>query len=241
MLSSRIAGAAFAATLLLGPAGLKATPVVFSGSSGSLAASVSFQVVGSELIVQLTNTSLFDVLVPSDVLTAVFSDAEVAPMFTRNNVQVGNASSVLFGGLNTIGLIGGEWAYLGGGMTQGISSAGLRVFGPGNTFSGSNVAGPKSPGGIQYGITSAGDNPLTGNKRVVGTQPLIKNSVSFSLGGVSQGFSKSDISNVRFQYGTDLAEPSFGGEVPEPSSALFATIGVAAILIGRLKRRRVAS
>ncbi|HWR54386.1 MAG TPA: XDD4 family exosortase-dependent surface protein [Bryobacteraceae bacterium] len=240
MLNLRIAGIAFAATLLLGTAGLNATPVVFSGSSGSLAASVSFQVVGSELIVQLTNTSLFDVLVPSDVLTAVFFDVEAAPMFTRNNVQVGNGSSVLFGGMDSMGLIGGEWAYLGGSVTQGISSAGLGLFGPGNAFPGGDRSRPNSPGGIQYGITSAGDNPLTGNKRVTGAQPLIKSSVSFSLGGVSQGFSESDISNVRFQYGADLAEPSFGGEVPEPSSALFATIGVVAIVIGRLRRRRVA-
>lgn len=246
MLSSRIAGAALAATVLLGPAGLKATPVVFSGSSGSLAAYVSFQVIGSELIVNLTNTSLSDVVAPADVLTAVFFNVEKDPIFTRNYAQVGAGSTVLFGGMDPGGRIGGEWAYLSGivgapgGATQGISSVGLGMFGPGNRFPGSNLSGPDSSAGLQYSITSAGDNPLTGNTPVTGTQPLIQNSVAFSLGGLPKGFSETSVSNVWFQYGTDFSEPSFGSEIPEPSSGLFAAIGVAALLIGRLKRRRAA-
>lgn len=237
MLNPRMAALAAVLLLLLGAAGLQATPIVFSGSSGSLSASVSFQIIGNELIIHLTNTSMADVLVPSDVLTAVFFDVQGSPMFTRNYARVAEGSSVYFGDTDMGGFMGGEWAYLGGLLAQGISSVGLGMFGPGNTFPGSNLSGPASPAGLQYGITSAGDDPETGNKPVTGTQPLVKNSVVFSLGGLPKGFSESDISNVSFQYGTDFSESNFTGEIPEPSSLVFCAIGLAALLAGSLKSR----
>lgn len=236
--------AAFAAALLFMTAGLQATPVAFSGTSGSLAASVSFQVIGSDLIVQLTNTSLYDVLVPTEVLTAVFFDVEEDPVFTRSYAQVAPGSLVLFNGAG--GFIGGEWAYLSGilgapgGATQGISSAGLGLFGPGDRFPGSNLSGPDSPDGGQYGITSAGDDPLTGNTPVTGGEgPLIKNSVIFSLGGLPQGFSETAVKNVWFQYGTALSGPSLVG-TPEPSSLVFGAIGFTALFLGAFIRRCLA-
>lgn len=49
-----------------------ATPVTFNASSGLLSASATFDIVGGNLSVTLTNTSTNDVLAPSDVLTALF-------------------------------------------------------------------------------------------------------------------------------------------------------------------------
>src|SRR6185503_11805094 len=98
-------------------------------------------------------------------------------------------------------------------------------------FPGSNLQGPASPNGLQYGITSAGDNTATGNTPVTGTNALIQNSVVFTLSGLPPGFNPAtSISNVEFQYGTDLSEPHFPG-VPEPATLVLMAGG--ALLMGR--------
>jgi hypothetical protein len=117
-----------------------------------------------------------------------------------------------------------------GGATRGISSVGLDLFGPGDRFPGNNLQGPDSPNGLQYGLTSAGDNTSTGNTPVTGMNALIKNSVLYTLGGLPTGFLLSSISNVHFQYGTDLSEPSVParalGIVDLPSSGMLFGVGV---------------
>src|SRR5262249_52759787 len=68
---SRVVLAAAVVMFLAGP--VAALPVTFTGSSGSLAASATFDdSVAGTLKVTLTNTSSADVLVPANVLTAVF-------------------------------------------------------------------------------------------------------------------------------------------------------------------------
>src|SRR6476661_4284267 len=66
-----------------------AGPVLFTGSSGGLAATASFDIVGSQLEVVLSNTSTGDVLVPSDALTAVFFNIAGNPLLTRNSATSG--------------------------------------------------------------------------------------------------------------------------------------------------------
>lgn len=220
-----------------------ATPVVFSGSSGSLSASASFDIDGGNLVVTLDNTSNSDVLVPTDVLTAVFFDIAGDPSLARISAVLAPGSSVLFGSTDPGGVVGGEWAYLSGlsgapgGARQGISSSGFGLFGPGNLFPGTNLQGPVSPAGLQYGLTSAGDNPATGNTPVTGTNALIQHAVVFTLGGAPQNFDLSSISNVWFQYGTSLTETSFNGEVPEPSTAVLFGAGIGLIAAGRAFKR----
>src|SRR5262249_23648073 len=144
------------------------------------------------------------------------------------------------GGTDPGGVVGGEWAYKGalsGGphsASYGVSSAGLGLFGPGDVFPGSNLSGPASPAGLEFGITSAGDNPATGNSHVIGGDgPLIKSSVVFTLGGLPAGFDPAArISNVSFQYGTDLSEPNLPG-VPEPGAG-----ALLAMAMGFAFRRR---
>ncbi len=232
--------------LLVQPA--LAGAISFGFSSGNRAATVNFDSSGGDLIVTLTNTSTFDVLVPTDVLTAVFFELDGNPTLTRVSALLPAGHSVLVGGTGvdvTPGdrVVGGEWSYLSGitnpsGHNQGVSSTGVGSFGPGNLFPGGNLQGPASPDGLQYGITSAGDDLLTGNGGVSG-QHLIRNSVVFTLSGFS-GEPDNVITAVRFLYGTSLDEPQFEGEttviVPEPSTLALAIGGLA--IAGLLCRRR---
>ena len=194
-----------------------AIPITFTGGAGSLSAQVAFDVSGTNLVVTLTNTSSADVLVPANVLTAVFFNIGGNPVLSPLSAIVAAGSNVFFGSTDPGSVVGGEMAYKAGlvgapgSATSGISSVGLGLFGPGDRFAGNNLQGPDSPNGLQYGLTSAGDNTSTGNTPVTGTNALIKNAVVYTLGGLPDGFLLSSISNVRFQYGTDLSEPSFPG------------------------------
>ncbi|GJQ30106.1 MAG: hypothetical protein HBSAPP03_19900 [Phycisphaerae bacterium] len=214
--------------------------VVWTGSSGSRAAEIEFAVTGGNLEVTLSNTSPNDVLVPVDVLTGVFFDIAGAPLtLTRQSAKVAPGSTVLFGTTDPGNVVGGEWAYKGGlsggphGAKYGLSSSGLGLFGPGDIFPGSNLEGPASPGGLEYGITSIGDNPATGNTPVTGSNALIKHSVVFVLGGVGESFDLNRIGNVSFQYGTALSEPNTPG-TPAPGAA--ALLGLGSLLIARRRR-----
>ena len=220
--------AAVAFTLLTPLA--QAAPVVFTGSNGTLRASATFTQIGTNLQVTLANTSTNDVLGPPDVLTAVFFTLAGDPTLNRVSAVIAAGSTVLFGGTDPGGVVGGEWAYvnrLSGsplGANEGISSSGLNLFGPSNRFPGSNLQGPASPDGLQYGITSAGDNSATGNGAVTGGNALIKNAVVFTLSGLPANYmlTPSSISQVSFQYGTATSEPNVVGTnpdlIPEPSA-----------------------
>src|SRR5262249_46575615 len=139
--------------------------------------------------------------------------------------------------------LGGEWAYLSGlnqySGNQGISSAGLGIFGPGDRFrTDSNLEGPDSPDGLQYGITSGSDNPSTGNAAGTGANALIQNSVVFKFSGAT-GLTAAQLSNVTFQYGTALDDVSFKGSVvPVPRSGVLMAIGLVGFLGLSLGARR---
>ncbi|MBI4557609.1 MAG: PEP-CTERM sorting domain-containing protein [Candidatus Hydrogenedentes bacterium] len=223
-----------------------ADSVVFEGTSGSLSASVEFEIDGSNLVATLTNTSTADVLVPADVLTAVFFSVVGDPTLTRVSAVLNVGSVVFFGGTDPGGVVGGEFAYLIGiggstpnGETQGISSVGLDIFGPSDRFPGSDLQPPTSPDGLQYGITSAGDDTSTGNTPVTGGGgALIQNSVVFTLGSLPDGFALSDIYNVSFQYGTDLSEPNVPGRlVAEPMTWSLLGLGLAGSALRRIRKR----
>jgi hypothetical protein len=196
----------------------QAVPITFSAASGNLAASVVFTTDGSNLVVTLTNTSAFDVLAPADLLTGVFFDFASPVTLTRASAVLGPGSSVLNGGSDAGGVVGGEWAYTSGiggstpgGQNYGISSAGL-------------------------GIVSAGDNHATGNSPILST-PLIDNSVVFTLGGLPQGFDPSlAIRNVAFQYGTNFSEPRL--RVTEPGTLTLLALSSVLFTGGRRKIRR---
>jgi hypothetical protein len=112
---------------------------------------------------------------------------------------------------------------------------GLGLFGSHDLFPGRNLQGPRSPDGLQYGITSAGDDPLTGNAAVTGRNALISNSVLFTLTGLPLDYDL-DVSNVSFHYGTDPCgpnDPGFPVSVPEPASLFLLGAGLLALCTAR--------
>jgi len=220
-----------------------AAPVLFSGSSSGLSATVSFDIVGSQLQVVLSNTSTGDVLDPSDVLTAVFFNIAGNPLLTRDSAISGGTTYL--GSTNVSGagtVFGGEWAYLNGlsqySANSGISSSGLGIFGAGDRFPGANLSGPTSPNGGQYGLASATDDPATGNAGILGEE-LTKSYVNFLLTAGSP-FDLSAISNVTFQYGAALSDGHFSGTTPSsvPEPGTLGLAGVALLAAAGIRRRR---
>lgn len=213
----------------------------FYGSEGDKAAQVEFSLSGGDLVVTLANVAASDVLVPSDVLTAVFFNIDGAPLaLTRTSAVLANGSVVYYDpdGQPAGGVVGGEWAYRSGlsgapnNLPYGISSTGLGLFGPGDRFPGGDLEPPASPDGLQYGLLSDGDDVGTGNGGVTGSGGLIKNAVTFVLSGLPNNFNLSSIDSAYFLYGTALGEGGFEGhKVPEPASALLVLSGL--VLISR--------
>ena len=181
-------------------------PSNFTFASGDRAASADFSQSGTNLVITLTNTYAGDTLDTSHLLTAVFFDI-TAPLSTAGGSALIDAGSTLLypttcsPGPCTAGItnVGGEWEYLAGlagapgGASKGISSTGLGLFGDGN-LNGANLDDPTAVNGSNFGISSAGDNPATGNTGLV-NDPVIQNSVVFTLSGLTAGQNYS-ISNV---------------------------------------------
>jgi hypothetical protein len=215
---------------------------IVRGAEGIRSASAEFTVVGTNLVVTLRNTSPRDVLVPADVLTAVFFDLADNVALTPLSAALSANSTVIYGSKADPfdGAVGGEWAYLenltNAPATRGISSGGLGLFGPHDRFPGANLAGPNSPAGIQYGIVPAADLTTTGNGGVTGSGGLVKDSIVFTFSGWTSQAAP-NVSNVWFQFGSDLSEPRLPGlasasgfeALPESSSmAVWSMIALAA-------------
>jgi hypothetical protein len=215
--------------------------LLFSGSSGTQSASAQFDLTGTTLTVTLTNTSSADVLVPTDVLTAVCFNT--SHTLTPKSANLG-FSSVAYGTLTNVG---DGWGYGSGinaeGMNSAISATGAFTGLGHSNFSTANNA----LDGLPYGILSAGDNLATGNTGVTGHGPLIKESVQFVL-TVAAGFTLSELGNtVIFQYGTASGSNYFssnsGGPlvvaVPVPPSFALLAIGGCVCFVARRTRRRL--
>lgn len=211
--------------------------ITLSGFDGAgRSATATFEVQGGDLVITLTNDASMDALVPVHVLTGVLFEYNGGPLtLTPVSALLAGGSVVHFDAAPPAGNVGGEWAWANSavwpeGSGYGIGSAGLGIFGDGN-FNGPDLDPPGAVNGLNYGITTAGDNPGTGNTPVTGGVPLIQNSVVFRLSGLPQNFNLNGITNPWFQYGTDLSEPRIN---PAPGS--LALLGLGGLIVGRRRR-----
>lgn len=210
-----------------------------------LAAQAIFQISGSNLIVTLSNISLDDVGDPADVLTGLAftlkNSSNTLVNLTRVSAVITDFTDVFYDpqGQPAGDVVGGEWSYLSSisfhGAQQGISSAGLGIFGQAN-FPGPNLAGTTAVNGVQYGLLSSGDVFLTGNGGITGSGGLIKNTVQFTFSGATGVLLNSPgVLNVGFQYGTALNEP-YLHNVPAPGTAALLGLGLLGLILSRRRR-----
>lgn len=228
------------ATVLVGSAisaSSASASLLLSGSSGNRAASANFSVVaGTQLRVVLTNIATNDITGTADLLTAVFLRIDGPAINTLAPVSaILSAGSIVHNGPNGGGNLGGEWAFASGGnypgsTNVGIGSAGFNIFGQGN-FNGPDLHSPIAVNGANYGITSAGDNLVTANGGLA-NDPIVKNSVTFTILGLPENFDLSRISLAYFQYGTSISEGGFS--VPTPGA--FALLGMGGLVMARRRR-----
>ena len=239
------------------------------GNSLSLAASAEFLlntgVSVDTLTLVLSNTSTQQYTsghkaVPSALLTGVFFDVQNNPALTYVSAtassviqkDTGYSNVAIFSGSHPTGTQGG-WEFLSKSsglhdlsQDYGVGTAGFDIF-HGNLTGGY----PSSPHGNQqypFGIINSNYTALS-KSNITGV-PLVQDQITFVF-TLTHGLLTSDIaqqiSNLRFQYGTDLEEPHFNGTngggptppraVPEPSTLAIAGLGVLGLLGYGLRRR----
>ncbi|MGA7802290.1 MAG: PEP-CTERM sorting domain-containing protein [Gammaproteobacteria bacterium] len=210
------------------------TTGIQSQTGSSLAASATFDVLGSQLIVTLDNTSTDDVRAPADILQAIYWN--MAQNVTLSLVSATTSSECDFdtspvscgaGGTYSGNDLTGKYAY--SASPTGIGSAGLNAFG--------------GTQGMAWGILSAGDNLNTYNGGMTRTQhnPFVKHQTQFTL-DISKGngaYSPSTvgdlgITDVKFNYGTSAY--ALTASVPAPSTLALMPLAVG--LMGWMKRRQ---
>jgi hypothetical protein len=207
--------------------------------NGNLGATVKFSASGGNLIVTLTNGAIDNPNRSAQILSAVYFDVAGDPDLHPVSAVICATCSITAGGTTGPGgSVGGEWGFkvvsdggLEDGASYGVSAVSLGGFGTKDLFGGTNLSGTAGPGGIDYGITTLGDQAYNDNSTLLGV-PLVVNQVIFTLSGLPAGFDPSvAISNVNFNYGTT------NSPTPEPTSlALLGLGGATAWIIRRRKK-----
>jgi hypothetical protein len=188
--------------------------VVFSGTSGGLSASASFDLInsGTQLQITLTNSGTGTATDSSQLLSALFFDLGTTATLTPVSMTGTCLSGTQTACTPSVGknpakptTLGDYWQYKtltpssqNYNADQGLGSAGLGIFGPNGDF-GSN---PQKVGGQDYSILPANYNLNNGTAK----NPFIEMAATFVLDITSGTVDLSKITNVTFQYGTDLSD-----------------------------------
>lgn len=227
----------------------QANSLTFTGSSGNLSASATFNLTGSNLSITLTNTASTPTTQQAGVLMGLLFNA---PALTASTTSAAFASGS--GALNSTGKSGDDpianpnnwWGYQSPvgpilGFNSAIDASGSAGFGTPFLLNKSQNPAKGALDGSSGGIVALGTTADNDKSYVM-------NSMVFTFTAPS-GFSLDALgSHVQFIYGTQIGgsggEPNFPGVtpnvVPEPASVLSICIGVAMVGGGFSLRRRKA-
>jgi hypothetical protein len=219
------------------------TVQTFSGSSGDHSATASFEFIGNQLHITLTNT-MTSIDNPS-WLTGLFFDIAGSPTINSGSADADLEYLGIFGWQDYNSHTASQmWAFddnIGAGelpfgdQQYGLGAAGYDVFGPGDMLA---PGGPGSqPNGIGGGILPdiAGLFVPPGHWY----KPFAIGSVHFVL-NLPNGFGEAGISNVVFAFGSGFDEiyfPASGVVVPLPAALPMGLAGLAGLLVIRRRRK----
>lgn len=240
----RFLAAAALSGLLAAVGGTARASAVFVGSGSNsvsgnpISASANFSISGNQLTITLANTNIAlaagGKYVQTDVLCGLFFDVTGNPILTYTSATASTlrtGTSVTTSPPSALD-VKTEWVYkrdtsgLAPSVPQhyGLGTAGYGIF--------------PTPGGQQfnYGIMGSNFDGTNGNNPVNGGT-FAQTSITYKF-TFTGSLSEDAFSNVRFQYGTALDEPSLPGvsTAPEPSS--LALLGVGGLVCLGLARRK---
>jgi len=254
---------------------MPADALTLSGSSGTRSASVTLSTSNNNLLVQLTNTGggagvptdvltgiFFDIAAPVPQLS--LTAASVAPgssvvLFNgtaSGEVQPTQPTSIL---APPTGNFVGGWQYQSGNAVSGkitdfdagSGTSGFGIFNGnqvnGNQANGKQVNSGGGGGNFNYGLINGYNLSATNGSpnNPVRNALLVNNSVLLTLAGLQPGFSLNQIQAVRFQYGTNLSEPSLvvnNNPQPIPTPALLpAALGTGLAILRKKKQEEKAA
>jgi hypothetical protein len=230
--------------------------VTFTGT-GYQVGEVSYSISGSTLTITLTNTAMYgtDQLAPVGVLTGVIFtlptgvtlDATAATITPGSLVQ---ASMCDVGPCDaTTTDVSGEFGYTGSlsggpaGYNAGLGSSG-QVVGDADLINPAlNLDDPDSPDGINFGIVGANFLSAPNLNPKMTTEPLISDSVKFTLTITSGTLTEDQLTNWALVFGTAWGEgtipggpPVFDRTAPDPATLLL--LGGGLVLAAARFRRK---
>lgn len=233
---------------------LVAAALIFSGSAwaytityegaspdGELSALAEFTFSSGKLELTLLNTSPVTATNPGMLLTGVFFKLE-APVSLRPVSGELSSGSTFVGSQQSLPshAVGANWGYdshfqFAGGWWMGVGSAGMDVFGKGSFGCGGKGNPCNNVNGPNYSIVPSVFEP---NHGVPPMKPAIRNGIVLTW----EADAAPVITDVWFNFGTDLAEGGFYGKelthAPEPGAIVLTALGLAGLAgIRRLRRR----
>lgn len=225
----------------LGSAAIYTGSGTISSTGNDVSAQADISISGSNLIIQLQNTTDGGTLKRSDLLTGLAFDVAGTSLTSLHlsSIALTPGSALIPGKDPVTGELSGSWTDVLG--SAPISEFGVASTGFSNAFSAAHIT--RGSGGEDYSLAAVGTFPAppgTGDDATFNKSafPLIQDSLTFTF-NIGGSLALSQLENVRFLFGTSGTDVVQA--VPEPATvAMWSAFGCIGALIAWRKRRRAA-